>query len=496
MDNKLLKLNNEYVKLYITTNKNLPELLKNSGSLIVYHDKTSDIIGTNYLYLGNEVLASGWGFNTKQQKNKIINYLDELPTKITTIQEDLDNIKKGITSNENLYITKNSDLGNYKDLYISKNYFPSNIINGNNNDNNNIKIKDLPQLLNKATYKEEEITSVEYSIENINGTKINFKKDDLNKYFYVPYNSDIKFKITINYKTNDTGGAVKNIKFNDENLISEIPDNTNGDEYTLIITKDLYNINEIIDPDIYITFKETPSEKYKFYNKLNKETESSIDNTLYSIENIIPEHTVRINNLFERYKIIPTYEICYSTTLLENSFVNNIPDYDQQWTYIGNLQNFNMPSLNNFKKVLIINENNITFNLEIKNDRYLLIFMIPTLYNINKIMLCSSDNKIKKNILGEFKILYNYNFSNIIYTILDFDDNNYYLKFELSKNNINNETTIKATNALSGINLLDTNIINNTYYLTNDDFDGSHWYNGPENNYILNEVIPNILLHI
>ena len=35
---KLLNLNGEYVKLYVTTNQTLPKLLKNSGSLVVFHD--------------------------------------------------------------------------------------------------------------------------------------------------------------------------------------------------------------------------------------------------------------------------------------------------------------------------------------------------------------------------------------------------------------------------------------------------------------------------
>ena len=49
----LLKLNGEYVKLYVTTNPNLPRLVKNSGSLVVYHDLYSDINLNNEL--SNEV---------------------------------------------------------------------------------------------------------------------------------------------------------------------------------------------------------------------------------------------------------------------------------------------------------------------------------------------------------------------------------------------------------------------------------------------------------
>ena len=545
MNNKLLKLNNEYVKLYITSNETLPELLKNSGSLIVYHKNSNTSVsedtsltqsnglnnsdssehhinelseltiesindsnnnGTNYLYLGNELIASGWGFDNIKQKNAAINYLTTLPTHINSIVEVLNNIINSINNNENLYITKDSDLGSYKDLYISTSNFPSSILVDKNNEKN-ILIKDLPQLLNKATYKEEEITKVEYSIVNEDGDNIedkdnninNIIRDDINKCFYVPYNyAKLYLQLKIKLNLNDVGN-IKNIKFNtytininnntnintDNYILSIEKDNNTNNTQTITISKKFTNIDNIIDPDIYITFNKTNN-----YKNYPDSTDNSLNN-LYSIENIIPEHTVRINNLFDRYKIIPTYEIYYSTTLLENSSVTNIPEYDQPWAYIGNIQDFSIPSLNDFKKVLIVNENNVTFNIEITNNRYLLIFMIPKLYNINKIILCSSDNKIKQNILGEFKILYDYGVNNIIYTIIDFDnDNNYYLKFELSKNNINNNTnTLSEIN----INLLDQNIINNTYYLSSDDFDGSHWFNGPENNYILNDVIPKIL---
>ena len=544
MNNKLLKLNNEYVKLYITSNKELPELLKNSGSLIVYRENSNTSVGedtssgqtngsnnsdssehhinelseltiesindsnnngTNYLYLGNELIASGWGFDNIKQKNAAINYLTTLPTHINSIVDVLNNIINSINNNENLYITKDSDLGSYKDLYISTSNFPSSILVDKNNEKN-ILIKDLPQLLNKATYKEEEITKVEYSIVNEDGNNIedkdnninNIIRDDINKCFYVPYNyAKLYLQLKIKLNLNDVGD-ITNIKFNtytikinntnintDNYILSIEKDNNTNNTQIITIAKKFTNIDNIIDPDIYITFNKTNN-----YKNYPDSTDNSLNN-LYSIENIIPEHTVRINNSFERYKIIPTYEIYYSTTLLENSSVTNIPEYDQPWAYIGNIQDFSIPSLNDFKKVLIVNENNVTFNIEITNDRYLLIFMIPKLYNINKIMLCSSNNKIKQNILGEFKILYDYGVNNIIYTIIDFDnDNNYYLKFELSKNNINNNTnTLSEIN----INLLDQNIINNTYYLSSDDFDGSHWFNGPENNYILDDVIPNIL---
>lgn len=73
IQNKLIKIDGEYVKLYVTTNKTLPKLLKNTGSLIVYHDgvlsEKNDFTPINHLYLGNNLIASGWGFHKEVQRD-------------------------------------------------------------------------------------------------------------------------------------------------------------------------------------------------------------------------------------------------------------------------------------------------------------------------------------------------------------------------------------------------------------------------------------------
>ena len=73
IQNKLIRIDGEYVKLYVTTNKTLPKLLKNTGSLIVYHDgvlsEKNDFTPINHLYLGNNLIASGWGFHKEVQRD-------------------------------------------------------------------------------------------------------------------------------------------------------------------------------------------------------------------------------------------------------------------------------------------------------------------------------------------------------------------------------------------------------------------------------------------
>ena len=73
IQNKFIKIDGEYVKLYVTTNKTLPKLLKNTGSLIVYHDgllnDKNDNTPINHLYLANNLIASGWGFHKESQRD-------------------------------------------------------------------------------------------------------------------------------------------------------------------------------------------------------------------------------------------------------------------------------------------------------------------------------------------------------------------------------------------------------------------------------------------
>jgi len=58
-NNNFVKINGEYVKFYATTNSSLPNVLKNTGALIV----TKNEDDRKSLYLANHFIASGIGFN-------------------------------------------------------------------------------------------------------------------------------------------------------------------------------------------------------------------------------------------------------------------------------------------------------------------------------------------------------------------------------------------------------------------------------------------------
>ena len=121
MENNLLNINGEYVKFYITTNSNIPYILKNSGSIVIYHDKNNALsnelipfsYSLNYIYLGNEIIASGYGLSNIDLRNKseeiAINYderQNEINTYFSEVKDDISYLYNNIlTYNGNLQYT-------------------------------------------------------------------------------------------------------------------------------------------------------------------------------------------------------------------------------------------------------------------------------------------------------------------------------------------------------------------------------------------------------
>ena len=67
-----IKINNEYVKFYATTNSALPEILKNTGALIVVQDNSKTDENGSYirsLWLANNFIAEGHGFSAAEMRD-------------------------------------------------------------------------------------------------------------------------------------------------------------------------------------------------------------------------------------------------------------------------------------------------------------------------------------------------------------------------------------------------------------------------------------------
>lgn len=225
MENNLLNVNGEYVKFYVTTNSNIPYILKNSGSIVIYHDKNnvlsngliSSSYSLNYIYLGNEVIASGYGLSNIDLRNKS----EEIALNYDERQSYIDNRFAYIDNDFNfLYTYKLAYNGDLQHTYIS-------------NNDNKININDLLFNTVHHKYKEAEIlnerTVITYfSITNpaelykfYGETALNKDISDISKrYTVISYNNE-PIKLPVGAKIDS---FIKEfvIKLNDESGIHSI----------------------------------------------------------------------------------------------------------------------------------------------------------------------------------------------------------------------------------------------------------------------------------
>lgn len=496
--NNLFKLNGEYVKFFTTSNKILPNIYKNSGAIIIYSelDKNNSSNNRNYIYLGGEMIASGYGSNSSDTRDKLENISVNYDNDINNINKSLTYLNKSINDTfsyfENNVILKNDNISS---TYITLN-------------NKNISLLDFLTNTVNAQYNELEIVSqvnkIEYkTCENTNKVNvINFLPDEK---IYLPIGSlviSISTTIKINY--NDCGGlqqvnasfykTTNNIKNN--KLTTEIINNVDGNNipiypksYTLkdnenISSKEItlsyvyknenryfinYGENILID-DIYVdSYQTTTFKPYKTKDLINDDT--NIYNGIYSIENILePKHYL--------IKNVKVYGSLYS------SYVN-VNEFNKDYTT-------NM-FIKNLDKSIIL-DNNIV-ELPINKNMNTFIFAIPNIYNINKAIFINNkytenwtgninvsklniENKNYLNLYQNFNTTYNINLNmkfNLYYIVFDeniIDNNigyNGILKLYLYNTKNSLEYNINKNN--------NENIINDDYYypLYDEEFSNLYW---------------------
>lgn len=202
----LIKINNEYVKFYVTTNSQLPKLMKNSGSLVVLHkDLGSDAI--NELWLGNELIASGYGFSSSKLR-------DDLAYVGNTYNDIFDYFQNSYAYSLNYtgdvrnyiiehYATKRDNLTNAYVIYKNP---------GDNSSSEKIKLVDLVQSDHPVyePYKvESSYYSVTYSLLNCTDTTTTYNGEVV-----LPYGANIdKIHVFVNSKENDTNGIVTGLSY-------------------------------------------------------------------------------------------------------------------------------------------------------------------------------------------------------------------------------------------------------------------------------------------
>lgn len=144
-----IKINNEYVKFYATTNSSLPEILKNTGALIVVQQNKEDENGDyiRSLYLANNFIAEGHGFSSADVRDYYLSYAEKDSSGVRYLTRILENLKGGI--DENATNMKKYVLSNGGDITNTRifAYIPNNIAGYD------LSTKYLTNLLKPAEYE-------------------------------------------------------------------------------------------------------------------------------------------------------------------------------------------------------------------------------------------------------------------------------------------------------------------------------------------------------
>lgn len=371
--NDITKFNDKYLKCVVTKYKSTTSdnALGNSGSLIVYQPASGNSINRNYIYLGSEFLASGYGFSTEAVQRKAEKIVREY-------DDQIDKLNKSDESLNNTIVEKYNDL-----LEKLKNYILENggDISKTEITLNNYKIptKDVILYGEEAQYKNLEVLDVTVKINGI---------ESKNNEIILPFGSYIyEIYVLVNYKTNDSGGiGTLQVKHNLNNQSqSTIINYETNDSYTYdnesisgtIVYKKILDNPVLVDgyleniiEKFFISVKETPSANYKPYpgikEKYNINILSSGNAIKENIIEIVKHINVRPQFYMHYHNICNTISFndgnCESKPL--NSFVDydetkliiNIGDTSSQYMY------FAIPSAFKLRKLYVVKNNVEKYN--------------------------------------------------------------------------------------------------------------------------------------
>lgn len=410
--NDISKFNNQYLKCIVTkydsTVNAVNGYLANSGALIVYHpesetDTYTTIINgeeintkynRNYVYLGNEFLASGYGFLCKDMR-------DDAEKIVRNYDRTIKDIKDTIQNEKNDRISGDRSIREELNNYIKTNGFIDNTkvnINGKV-----INTKDLLLHGEEAKYENLEITNINIKINDNNVSKFDGNN------IYLPLGIAINsIEIEVEYNINDSGGIYKlevlhkydafsSLNIDEKESIQSVvikydqDNNGNATEGTIKykrIFKDRTNLN-IITKDIqdfiqgfYIYVKETPIEKYKNYPRIKEYFDIEIPST----GNIIKNNVIQ---LLKHINIIPLYSIHYIFSHAVNNYSDIKENFEKQYKLIDNANEIKI--------------DNIPHNNANSTPNNIFYFAIPSIYSINKVYAVDDQN-IKYNWTGSIFI--------------------------------------------------------------------------------------------
>jgi len=393
----ITRFNNKYLKCIVTKYLSTIDYLGNSGSLIVYQPGSNSQINKNYVYLGNEFLASGYGFSnetTQIKAEKIVNKYDN----------DINSLKqKDQTLNEKIEYDVNNLAKNVETYYVKKKGGPigETTININGYD---ILTKNIILYGEEAQYKNLEILDVKIRINN---------NEAIDNDIFLPVGYLIKeITVIIKFRKNDSGGLDKlyiehkNINDN-ETIIVKYDDVRNvldsSDEYgTITYVRSLEEneqiyVNKYLEDIIskcYIYVKGTPQLSYKNYPGLEKNFGIKIPSSGNAIKDNVIELINHIN-------VRPQFYLHYGFNYDEEIYKHNI----------------SLNSFNDYDKTTVILEN---IDTKHEDDTYFteIYIAIPSVFSVQKIYVIQNNSE-KFNWTGTVKVQKNINmisYKNIVNT--------------------------------------------------------------------------------
>lgn len=514
-----IKINNEYVKFYATTNSALPNILKNTGALIVVQDNDSafkDELGEpiRSLYIAKNFIAEGHGFSAYTVRDYYDSYakIDENGARV--LSNILDSLKSGIDTNKSTfdYYVK-IDGGPISQTYINAYVYGA-------DPHYNMETMYLTYLFKPAEYNKAVINTVEsyitynyghsnndiYSSYLTNGKSLDYNNENLIREleFDVPRGARICSTYLYGTSTNyDTRGFTSTIS---ENNSLEIPaassssfvigsvsideDNTGSDgEITVMINNEcsdrFRNLEKFTAHNLG-----TANEQIKKYPWLP----SNIEHNSY--ENVIEPYTINIG--YVRCNIYDVVKYCAKSSIPYNNDTGT-EVYEQD--IINNSRIYNIDNDKNYAYALID-----CSDFSTTSDNYIVLavpdnYEILHVYQMKKYNRNNEESYYEYNVTGDtYELQRSLNSSTVSLTTHYMTIPNYYCKcryytiknkvlttdkiyIRLRKKFVENDIVVNNASQLSSLGMGVT-----SYFLQDSEYNSTHWMSPSELAYIQNVI--------
>ena len=510
-----IKINNEYVKFYATTNSALPNILKNTGALIVVQDNDSafkDELGEpiRSLYIAKNFIAEGHGFSAYTIRDYYDSYakIDENGSRV--LSNILDSLKTGIDTNSSTftYYVK-IDGGPISETYINTYVYGAGSYT--------METMYLTYLFKPAEYKRAVINTVEsyitynyghsnndiYSSYLTNGESLDYNNENLVRelQFDVPRGARICSTYLCGTSTNyDTRGFTSTIP---ENNSDEIPA---ADSSSFVIGSiDINKDNTGPDGEITVMINSECSDRFRNLEKFTAHNlgttaeqikkypwlPSDIEHNSY--ENVIEPYSVNIGyvrcNIYDviKYSSV-SYDNITSSEVYEKDITNNsrIYDIDNDKNYAYALidcSDFSTTSDNYI--VLAVPDNYEILHVDQmkKYNRN----MVESYYEYNvtgdtyELERSSSTNTV--SLTTYYMTIPNYYCKCRYYTIKNNVSTTDKIYIRLRKKFVENDIVVNNPNSLSSLGMGVT-----SYFLQDSEYNSTHWMSPSELAYIQNII--------